>query len=216
MALWLLKKDQSLFEYNYGQFVSNIGYYKDCLNLAQMALDRNYSDEYIRILLTPMAVSLLCDENLITQSILNKSKTPQLSLASKWAPREGKSFSNLIPYLKDLCNITGPQSNMKWRKFIQHIVKYSNKVEGMSIETLLSTKRYDLIDFDTIPSKALNLYKNTFLKIPGLRERYFEYIHDKKQKKKDIMFLNKNKLQMVKQFIPLVKIHSNSFKSSIL
>jgi hypothetical protein len=216
MALWLLKKDQSLFITNYTRFVKDIGYYKDCLNLAQMAKERNYTDTEIRILLMPMAVALMTDENVIILNHFNNSKeTIKLSLASKWAPREGKAFSNLIPYLKQLCNITGSKSNMKWRKYIQTLVTYNiidhSTAVVPSIETLLSTKKYDLINFNTIPIKARRLYKNTFMKIPKLCEKYINQVQIEKGIDPDVAtppMLDSNalKLTLVKQFIPLVNI----------
>jgi hypothetical protein len=109
---------------------------------------------------------------------------------------------------------------MKWRKFIQCIVKYRNIEEDISIETLLSKKKYDLINFDTIPIKAMNLYKNTFMKIPELRKRYIQFINIKELQKKEITntipVSNEDKLNLVRYFIPLVKIHSDSLNSPIL
>jgi hypothetical protein len=62
---------------------------------------------------------------------------------------------------------------MKWRKFIQQIIHHK-KIK--TIETLLSTKQYDLIEFKTVPSKAFNLYKKSFERIPELTERYSEFL----------------------------------------
>jgi hypothetical protein len=174
MCLWLLKNHKNMFMANYFRFVQEIGYYKDCLNLAKMAKEQKYDASDILLLLMPMAVSLMEDENLIIQKHLYKSigtKTNELklSLAAKWAPREGKAFTQLIPYLKQLCNITGPKSDMKWRKYIQQIT-YGNT--SVTIEKLLSTKQYDKVNFKTVPSKAFNLYKNAFKRIPELTEKF--------------------------------------------
>jgi hypothetical protein len=178
MCLWLLKNHKNMFMANYFRFVQEIGCYKDCLNLAKMAKEQKYDDSDIRLLLMPMAVSLMEDENLIIQKHLYKSigtKTNELklSLAAKWAPREGKAFTQLIPYLKQLCNITGLKSDMKWRKYIQQIT-YCNK--STTIEKLLSMKQYDMVNFKAVPSKAFNLYKKAFNRIPELTEKFAMFL----------------------------------------
>jgi hypothetical protein len=211
MCMWLLKTHKNMFMANYFRFVREIGCYKDCLNLAKMAKERKYDDSDIRLLLMPMAVSLMEDENLIIQKHLYKSmgsKTNELklSLAVKWAPREGKTFTQLIPYLKQLCNITGPKSDMKWRKYIQQIT-YGSK--SVTIEKLLSTKQYDTVNFKTVPSKAFNLYKNAFKRIPELTNKYNEFLSNMKNIKINShshdLGLLQYPLQIIKLFTPLVE-----------
>lgn len=208
MVLWLLKKDEPLFYENYTRFVKDIGYYKDCLILAKMAKERNYTDEQIRLILMPMAIELMNDENKIIQFHLKRDgKKPLLSLVSKWAPREGKAFSEFIPYLKQLCNITGPKSNAKWRKYIQLMAKYNN--ESKPIETLLSTKAYNMINLQKVPVKAFNLYKNTFMRIPELQQKYKKFINRENKIQTSVYKFNYRyctPLQIIKQFIPLVLI----------
>jgi len=169
MILWLLNKDKKLFLLNYDRYIK-LGYYRDCLSLAKIAKNRNYTDEQISLLLEPLANSLIDDEHKIIQNHLNTNKNKlQLSLASKWAPREGKAYSELIPYLKKLCGINGKKSNEMWRKYIQKI-KYHHT--DKTIETLLSSHEYNLIDFNKVPNKAFNLYKNAFIKNPLLKDKY--------------------------------------------
>lgn len=174
MALWLLKHHPNMFVANHTRFVRDIGYYKDCLNMSKMAKERDYSKEQIDMILIPMAVALMEDEyNLIQLHInpMNNNQNKKISLASKWAPRQGKAFAEFIPQLKKLCNITGPQSDMKWRKYIQRIIK-SSKTNLIPIETYLSDKNYDKINMSNIPIKAFKLYKNKFLRTPELLEKY--------------------------------------------
>jgi len=232
MVLWLLNKDESLFNAIYAKFVKDIGYYKDCLNLAKMAKARNYTDGQIRLLLMPMAMALMHDENIIIQSNIKKEKNIRLSLASKWAPRAGKSFTNLIPYLKQLCNITGRDSDMKWRKYIQHIIKYKfnqnnanyysnntilymDSLNSPTIESLLSTKQYNRINLQTIPKKAFKLYENVLVNTPELTEKYFDYVYSNKcdnntknysdelRKNQDIRYLT-DPLETISQYIDMV------------
>jgi hypothetical protein len=172
MALWLLKHHPGMFIANHTRFVSDIGYYKDCLNMSKMAKDRGYSKEQIDMILMPMAIALINDKYTIIQSYVNPNDNQKkISLASKWAPRQGKAFAEFIPQLKKLCNITEPQSNMKWRKYIQQIIK-SSKINMIPIETYLSNKNYEQINMANIPIKAFKLYKNKFLRTPELRNKY--------------------------------------------
>ena len=175
MLLWLLSNFKLMFMSNYFSFIRDIGCYKDCLHLAKLAKEKKYSDDDIRLLLMPMAVALMEDENYIIQAHLSNTITiPKLSLASKWAPREGKAFTSLIPYLKQLCNITGGKTDMKWRKYIQQIT-FGN-TNNHTIEKLLSTKQYDKVNFNAVPSKAFNLYKNAFARIPELSNKFANFL----------------------------------------
>jgi hypothetical protein len=176
MALWLLNTHAETFVKNFTRFVRDIGYYKDCIIMAKMALKMNYSDHKIMMILMPLARALADDENKILTTHLSglTKETLRLSLASKWAPRQGKSYSALIPYMKTLCNITGPKSDAKWRKYIQSIVRATTTD---TIETLLSTKNYDKINFKAVPSKAFILYENKFLTTPELTDQVVDFIH---------------------------------------
>jgi hypothetical protein len=171
MALWLLNVNELIFAQNCTRFVRDIGYFKDCLIMAKMALGLKYSDNKIMIILMPLAIALAEDEGKIIKAHMNKQPREKLSLslASKWAPRQGKSYSMLIPYMKTLCGITGPKSDAKWRKYIQSIVRATTTD---TVETLLSTKNYDKIEFKAVPSKAFNLYKNAFARTPELVDRF--------------------------------------------
>lgn len=175
MALWLLNMDEVVFARNFTRFVRDIGYFKDCLIMAKMALSLKYADTKIMMILMPLASALVEDEDKILKAHMNKQPREKLSLslASKWAPRQGKSYSMLIPYMKTLCGITGSKSDAKWRNYIQSIVRATTTD---TVETLLSTKNYDKIEFKTVPSKAFNLYKNAFARTPELADRFTAFI----------------------------------------
>ena len=118
MILWLLYHHRNVFIINYPLFIE-IGCYKDCLILSKRAKKiPSFSKNDIKLLLTPMAEALLDDEHKIR--VDNKLN---ISLASKWAPRHGKAFAEFINPLKQLCCIREPKSDMKWRKYIQQIVR---------------------------------------------------------------------------------------------
>ena len=159
MALWLLHNHEDYFIINHNMFIS-FGCFKDCLIMSKMAINEKFSTKKIMMILTPMAIALINDTYSINRAhIINIINPPHkninLSLASKWAPRKGKAFSETIPYLKKLCNIKGRNTDETWRKYIRNI----SKAYGATIEELLSKKK-PITNLNAIPSKALLLYRN--------------------------------------------------------
>jgi hypothetical protein len=174
MVLWLLKHHEDIFTKNYFIFVSEIGYFKDCLNLAKMSKDRGFTEHQITLLLKPMAESLMKDENkIIKANSMRINNLLNLSLAAKWAPREGKAFSEFIPYLKKLCNISGKDSQRQWREYISSISR-----RQPTPENILSKGQPNKINIYTTPYKARNLYRETFYKHPQLFKKYQTYVKD--------------------------------------
>lgn len=201
MALWLLNNHELAFTRNFTRFVRDIGYYKDCLIMAKMAHRMKYSEHKIMLILAPMVCALVDDENTILISHINNLPREKLilSMASKWAPRQGKSYSVLIPYMKKLCNITGPKSDAKWRKYIQSIVRATTTD---TIEHLLSAKKYDMINFKSVPSKAFNLYKNAFFNTPALSDRFVAFLAGVRSDVEPISMNIYNKSKMMGEFKP--------------
>jgi hypothetical protein len=176
ILLWLLENHEKIFIVNYITFIQ-MGYYKDCLILASIAKQQTIPEYKIILLLTPMAIALSNDdENLYIAQLSGNYSNITMSRAAKWAPRQGKAYSHCIPYLKQLCGITGAKSNMKWRKYIQRLTIASKSPK--TIETLLSSKQYENINFNFIPIKAFNLYKNKFKRTGELSTKYHNYLRD--------------------------------------
>ena len=138
MALWLLKHDPGMFDKNIYIFVSKLGCFKDCLLMAKIAKNNKYTNKQIDKILMPMAMSLIEDDYNIIKSFINKTKLKDISLASKWAPREGKAFSEFIPNLLRLCKLYGKHSKEAWRKLLKCI--NSQSPNPTTIETLLSRR----------------------------------------------------------------------------
>ena len=158
MALWLLEHHEDIFIRNSKVLIEDLGYFKDCLNMARIAKDRRMTDHQINIILYPMAAALISDEAKIIQAQSgNKETQLKLSLAHKWAPRHGKAFAEFIPYLRKLCNINGPNPQEQWRKYIRAIAQ-----KNITVENLLSAREFDKINFLAVPRLAFNLYKDRF------------------------------------------------------
>jgi hypothetical protein len=183
MAIWLLEHHEDVFILNCRILIEDLGYFKDCLNMARIAKDRNMTDHQINLILYPMASALMLDESKIIKSHLsgNPDVSLELSLAHKWAPRQGKAFSEFIPYLRKLCNITGQKPQEQWRKYIRAIAQ-----KKITTENLMSAREFDKINFSAVPSKAFNLYKKAFAKRGDTKERFAEFIKQVRSNEKKI------------------------------
>jgi hypothetical protein len=171
MALWLLEHHEDTFILNSQVLIEDLGYFKDCLNMARIAKDRNMTDHHIDLILYPMAMALMNDEAKIIQTSEGKDTTIELSLAHKWAPRQGKAFAEFIPCLRKLCNITGPKPQEKWRKYVRAIAQ-----KKITTENMMSAREFDNINFAEVPRLAFNLYKNAFSKRDETKDRFAEFI----------------------------------------
>jgi hypothetical protein len=182
MALWLLQHHEDTFILNIQVLVEDLGYFKDCLNMARMAKNRNMTDYHINLILYPMAISLMNDEAKIIHAFNKKDAPLELSLAHKWAPRQGKAFAEFIPCLRKLCNINGSKPQERWRKYIRAIAQ-----KNITIENLMSAREFDKINFATVPGLAFNLYKKAFAKRVETKDRFAKFInHTKIQRSLDV------------------------------
>lgn len=94
----------------------------------------------------------------------NALTNDQNGLAAKWAPREGKSDHDLFEILRDHMNLT----HREYRKL----------VAGLSdtVEDKMTDRRWDEIDYDSVPSQAINNYRNAFCR--NDEERFVEWVDD--------------------------------------
>ena len=172
MALWILDNYEECFLENFTTMVKEYGYYKDCINVAMIALHKKYNTHKIKTILLPMVNALIEDENKI-YSYMYESNTNTLALseAVKWLPRKNKAYSGLIHYLNQMLCITGKKSDEEWRRYISFLNKFKYK----SIEQLLSEKNHNAVRFNRIPKKALRMYGNKFIR-SELKNKYVEFI----------------------------------------
>jgi len=132
------------FEKNYPMFVK-MGCYKDCLVLAKRVREKGGS---VSTMLKPLVVALMDDENSIRLGNLQN-----LSLASKWAPRQGKKYAEFIPDLKKMCGIKG--GHVEWRKFLK---KITSKCPATAEHILSNKASYD--DSKSFTKGAIRLYSS--------------------------------------------------------
>jgi hypothetical protein len=155
MMIWLLDNHESVFIKNIKMFVSGIGRFRDCLNMAGIINERtpildtiSEKKRKIDIILKPMVSALLIDRktvHIFNLQILLKSKItdidtsklqcPEISGASLYAPRQNKKYEWLIPNLFRLCNLEMDTLyiNIKWREFLKQFANYSKR--DLPIET---------------------------------------------------------------------------------
>ncbi len=94
------------------------------------------------------------------------SKTP--SLLAKWMPSENTSSNKTRAAAKTIRKSL-EMSSKEYRKMLSGIRKKLNLVE-----TKLTNKSYDEIEYSGVPSVAMNMYKKTFIEKDG--ERFEEFI----------------------------------------
>jgi hypothetical protein len=103
-----------------------------------------------------------------------ESKTP--SLCAKWLKSENTS-SKLSCELGNRTRKALGLSHKQYRKVLTHLRGKINIVER-----LMSANRWDLIEFDKLPSKAGFIYKNAFARRDIIKEKYKAFAEDKNTK----------------------------------
>lgn len=94
------------------------------------------------------------------------SETP--SLLAKWMPSENTSSANTRAAAKTIRKAL-QMSPKAYRKMLSSVRKKLNLVE-----TKLTNKSYEEIEYSSVPSVAMNMYKKTFIEKDG--ERFEEFV----------------------------------------
>lgn len=87
-------------------------------------------------------------------------ESPNANLLAKWYPRKGAWFTAMHKY-----------KSMTPKEFRKYLVAKTNVVEHK-----ICAKEWSQIDYKTVPSNAMNKYRNTFFQNDG--ERFGDYIGD--------------------------------------
>ncbi|GAB5357658.1 hypothetical protein AAMO2058_000393100 [Amorphochlora amoebiformis] len=136
-----------------------------------------------------------------------KKLNPQesVSLAAKWAPSEKGKFDLQNKLAKRLAVLLFPGDKKrmeKYRKLLSRLRKHLGIVEAD-----MTARRWDLIQFDKVPSRALKLYKGAFAK--HTEARYQKFLGDVKSGKKQIKSQGVEVHELVKYFmIPSMHLQS--------
>lgn len=116
-------------------------------NRPELDLFVNKIQEDINILLSDKSDNLLFDKN------------KSISLAAKWAPREGSYFNDQHIYMAKKLS-TSREYKKDYRKVIKTLMDKLNIVEKQ-----MSNQEWDAINFSHVPSKAMKLYSKNEVKI---------------------------------------------------
>lgn len=146
------------------------GYYKDFLLLSEMILQILSNDNFGGLsveygdlsrlndsMMQIFANQLLKDKAILDASI-ETGKTPVLSLASKFAPREGKKHKAQYKILVKKLFANSPTANKQYRELLSSLTR------ALEIpEVLMCAQRYDEINFKKVPSRCLKICRKAFL-----------------------------------------------------
>jgi hypothetical protein len=144
--------------------IPNYGYYKDFMILLEMIVPLQSNLEFGDLtrlqnaMIDLYATQLLRDKLELDESTLVPGKIPKLSLAAKFAPREGKHFK--LAYKKLVRKLFGKSrtANEEYRKLV---VPLTTALEVP--EVLMCARRYDELNFKKVPSLCLNRCRKAFL-----------------------------------------------------
>ena len=139
------------------------GYFKDFLILLEMIAPLQFNSEFGNLLRLQNAIIDLYAEQLLKDkkeldSSLVSGAIPQLSLAAKFAPREGKHFKAAYKMLVKKLFGKSHRAQEQYRKLV---VPLTAALEVPEI--LMCARRYDEINFKKVPSLCLNRFRKAFL-----------------------------------------------------
>lgn len=128
------------------KYIKDYGYFKDFINIYELSNNKLLKKEIINIF----------SATLVEDSI----KINNISLCSKYAPRENKKHYEFFIHLRNKLFKTSKNKNLDYRKFIVSISKKLNITE-----TFMCSKNFRSIDFKTVPAVCLNKNKYAFLNV---------------------------------------------------
>jgi len=182
MALWLREHHFATYKLNIKTMVSEDGYYKDLLKIAELLQEQNDDVTYELHLLA----SCLVDD-------IMKFKTgdKSISLCAKWCPRFNDSLDKKYKFTRKFVHIlfndlefyTGwifdrvEMLNMHKNRYMETYRKEILKplCDHLNVvERLMSDGDFENIVFQSVPAKAMTLYRKAFEK--QAPEQFNEYL----------------------------------------
>ena len=185
---WLRKNKPMTYLLNLDKLIS-VGCYKDLLKLATWSkpamkegTNQLLQRDNIPIELWYLAEIIKDDHARVVEFETlpapdrEKQKSPNgLTLAAKWAPSENKKYDELAVAMATILFGNHPQKLKLYRNFINKIRGYNNIVERQ-----MCSNEWNDIHFESVPSKAHLLLKNTFKKHCPEYEIYLENVKQQK------------------------------------
>lgn len=155
---WLRQKDPDCYSMNLQQVVETYGCYMDYVKLAR-------TEEKDSLELTLLAKRLWEDYS------LKEEMWSEMSLAYKWAPREGKQYDKIARLLAKLMFPQRDRPLEFYRKFLAELTRRKRPL----VETTMSKRKFDQVSYETLPSKAGTKYRKAFRR--NDQERYEAFLN---------------------------------------
>lgn len=153
---WILQNIRVLPEY--GRFL-------DLIELYNMIDDSNLEKHILTIFVEQ-----------IDEDFQNLEKGKSISLAAKWIPRENSKWDRNKRFYLNFCKEYRNKKNVTTKdlKYIRKEIIGPLKKYLKLVETLIVEKRYDEINYSTVPSIAMKNYRKLFMKYDN--KRFCEYL----------------------------------------
>jgi hypothetical protein len=193
--LWLRKYKPLTYIMNLATFLEH-GYFKDLLQLAGMAEDFNLNplgvtDNYIEL---EILAEYLRED---IEKMKEHGEKARISLASKWAPSEGKHFDIKYGFAEDMANLLFSHKDKPKKIYRMLLTKLRKQLN--IVENLTTDGRWNEIDYSKVPAKAHRLLRKAFLK--HAPEHYNEYLSNVKLGTKKINFKGTQPHELVSTYI---------------
>lgn len=195
--LWLRKNKPLTYIMNLSKFLE-YGCFKDLLHLAGLAQTHNLNplgadEHYIEL---ELLAEYLKDD---FEKYNKYGENARISLASKWAPSEGKHYDIKYGFVDDLISILYPEDTLKnskktYRKMLSTLRSHLNIIEKLTTEG-----KWSEIDYEKVPSKAHRLLRKAFLKHAPIE--YGEYLTNLKLGKVKINITGTQPHELVKTYL---------------
>lgn len=138
---------------NLMELIPTYGYFKDLINIYELP---NITSELKEVTVRIFAKKLLEDKETLDKN--KESKTFNISLAGKWAPRVDKYFND---FARDLCSTmfpNDPKCHEKYRKLVVSLTK------ALEIpEVYMCANKYAEINFKRVSSLCLQRFRKAFM-----------------------------------------------------
>ena len=152
MLRYLAEKYPEVFNKN-AEYIAEFGRWDDLIYLL------DYAPETI--------VGLI--EKQLKADIENFNKNEPISLLAKWLPSVNTSNRETVKKGRSLARKLG----MKEKQYRQTLSKLRNYLKVTEVD--MSAKRFGDIEYSAVPSKAMNNYRNAFMR--NDEERFSEYLN---------------------------------------
>lgn len=195
--LWLRKYKPLTYIMNLSKFLE-YGCFKDLLQLAGLAQTYNLNplgteENYIEL---ELLAEYLKDD---FEKYNKYGETSCISLASKWAPSEGKHFDIKYGFADDMVNILYPNESLTTSKKLYRKMLSTLRAHLNIIERLTTEGKWNEIDYEKVPSKAHRLLRKAFLKHAPIE--YGEYINNLKMGNVKINITGTQPHELVKTYL---------------